>query len=187
MADGMNHHNGPGTTHTAARTRGRPRRRHLLLGLGRRRALRRRTAPCATSWRRSASPPRDPEEMQRSLAEARLAPWRRLLPPVVVAREGQELPRRRPRPARKRRQRLDRRRGRQQVRGSPAGELGRSRSTSTASSPAGRRSPSRTTVPLGWHTLLADNEGTVAAVPAGRYAAAAPDHRAARRNAATGD
>jgi 4-alpha-glucanotransferase len=32
-----------------------------------------------------------PDEMERSLAEARLAPWRRMLPPVVVAREGQEL------------------------------------------------------------------------------------------------
>lgn len=32
-----------------------------------------------------------PDEMERSLAEATLAPWRRTLPPVVVAREGQEL------------------------------------------------------------------------------------------------
>ncbi|WP_427131683.1 4-alpha-glucanotransferase [Pseudarthrobacter sp. S9] len=32
-----------------------------------------------------------PEEMQRSLREARLAPWRRILPPVLVQREGQEV------------------------------------------------------------------------------------------------
>lgn len=31
------------------------------------------------------------EEMQRSLHEARLAPWRRILPPVLVLREGQEI------------------------------------------------------------------------------------------------
>ncbi|MDQ0821069.1 4-alpha-glucanotransferase [Arthrobacter sp. V1I7] len=31
-----------------------------------------------------------PDEMQRSLHETRLGPWRRLLPPVVVGRQGQE-------------------------------------------------------------------------------------------------
>src|SRR3954453_10318855 len=31
-----------------------------------------------------------PEEQQRGLAEARLAPWRRILPPVLVLREGQD-------------------------------------------------------------------------------------------------
>lgn len=31
-----------------------------------------------------------PEDVQRSLAEAQLAPWRRTLPPVVVGRAGQE-------------------------------------------------------------------------------------------------
>jgi 4-alpha-glucanotransferase len=35
-------------------------------------------------------PVNGPEEQQRSLAETRLAPWRRLLPPVLVLREGQE-------------------------------------------------------------------------------------------------
>src|SRR6478609_7375287 len=33
-----------------------------------------------------------PEEQQRSLAETRLAPWRRILPPVLVVREGRETP-----------------------------------------------------------------------------------------------
>lgn len=31
-----------------------------------------------------------PEEQRRSLAETRLAPWRRILPPVLVVREGRE-------------------------------------------------------------------------------------------------
>ena len=31
-----------------------------------------------------------PQEQQRSLAESRLAPWRRILPPVLVLREGRE-------------------------------------------------------------------------------------------------
>ena len=31
-----------------------------------------------------------PDQMQRSLREVRLAPWRRLLPPVVVVRQGRE-------------------------------------------------------------------------------------------------
>lgn len=36
-------------------------------------------------------PANGPEELQRSLGETRLAPWRRILPPVVVGREGQEV------------------------------------------------------------------------------------------------
>ena len=32
------------------------------------------------------------QEQQRSLAESRLAPWRRILPPVLVVREGRETP-----------------------------------------------------------------------------------------------
>ncbi|MFF2031529.1 4-alpha-glucanotransferase [Arthrobacter sp. NPDC058192] len=35
-------------------------------------------------------PANGPAEQQRSLAETRLAPWRRLLPPVLVIREGEE-------------------------------------------------------------------------------------------------
>ena len=35
-------------------------------------------------------PANGPQEQQRSLAESRLAPWRRILPPVLVVREGQE-------------------------------------------------------------------------------------------------
>ncbi|MCU1548873.1 MAG: malQ [Arthrobacter sp.] len=36
-------------------------------------------------------PANGPEEIRNSLREARLAPWRRVLPPVVVLREGQEI------------------------------------------------------------------------------------------------
>jgi 4-alpha-glucanotransferase len=36
-------------------------------------------------------PANGPAELQRSLGETRLAPWRRILPPVVVGREGQEV------------------------------------------------------------------------------------------------
>ncbi|SDK85265.1 4-alpha-glucanotransferase [Arthrobacter sp. ov407] len=35
-------------------------------------------------------PANGPQEQQRSLAESRLAPWRRILPPVLVVREGRE-------------------------------------------------------------------------------------------------
>ena len=35
-------------------------------------------------------PANGPEEQQRSLAESRLAPWRRILPPVLVLREGRD-------------------------------------------------------------------------------------------------
>jgi 4-alpha-glucanotransferase len=34
-------------------------------------------------------PAAEPDELQRSLRETKLAPWRRLLPPAVVARQGQ--------------------------------------------------------------------------------------------------
>ncbi|RKR30310.1 4-alpha-glucanotransferase [Arthrobacter oryzae] len=36
-------------------------------------------------------PASGPQEQQRSLAESRLAPWRRILPPVLVLREGQDI------------------------------------------------------------------------------------------------
>ncbi|WP_427007614.1 4-alpha-glucanotransferase [Pseudarthrobacter sp. H2] len=36
-------------------------------------------------------PANGPDELQRSLGETRIAPWRRILPPVVVGREGQEV------------------------------------------------------------------------------------------------
>ena len=36
-------------------------------------------------------PANGPEEQRRSLAESRLAPWRRILPPVLVLREGREI------------------------------------------------------------------------------------------------
>ncbi len=35
-------------------------------------------------------PASGPEEQQRSLAESRLAPWRRILPPILVLREGRD-------------------------------------------------------------------------------------------------
>ena len=77
-------------TRPIARTRRSPRRRHQLLGLGRSRSAPWPQTPSGTCWRPWGSRPTGPEEQQRSLAETRLAPWRRLLPPVLVVREGQE-------------------------------------------------------------------------------------------------
>ncbi|WP_024366706.1 4-alpha-glucanotransferase [Arthrobacter sp. TB 26] len=109
-------------------------------------------------------PAGEPDEMERSLAEAELAPWRRLLPPVAVAREGQELPVNVHVPH-----------------GSPvkvwiAAEDGTRYEVAQRDNwdapvdldgvLTGRATfvvPGR--VPLGWHTLLADNDGTLAQCP----------------------
>ncbi|AOT04563.1 4-alpha-glucanotransferase [Arthrobacter sp. U41] len=104
------------------------------------------------------------DEMERSLAEARLAPWRRLLPPVAVAREGQELlvnvhvPH-----------------GSAVSVWIAAEDGGRYEATQRENWDApvdvdgvltGRATfavPDH--VPLGWHTLLAEHEGTVSQCP----------------------
>ena len=106
----------------------------------------------------------EPDEMERSLAEAGRAPWRRLLPPVAVAREGQELPVNVHVPH-----------------GSAVsvwiitedGDRYEATQRDNWDAPVdvdgvltGRAVfvvPDR--LPLGWHTLLADNEGTVAQCP----------------------
>ncbi|HSN35018.1 MAG TPA: 4-alpha-glucanotransferase [Arthrobacter sp.] len=103
----------------------------------------------------------DTDGMQQSLGEARVAPWRRLLPPVAVARAGQELSVNVHVPH-----------------GSAvsvwiiAEDGSRYEATQRESWDApvdvdgvltGRATFAvPDTVPLGWHTLLADNEGTVA-------------------------
>ncbi|XAS62563.1 4-alpha-glucanotransferase [Micrococcaceae bacterium Sec5.8] len=109
-------------------------------------------------------PAGDADEMERSLAEARLAPWRRLLPPVAVAREGQELlvnvhvPH-----------------GsavRVWITAEDGGsyELSQRENWEAPVDLDGVLTGRATfavpdVVPLGWHTLLADNEGTVAQCP----------------------
>ena len=130
-------------------------------------------------------PAGDPDEMDRSLAEARLAPWRRLLPPVVVAREGQELPVNVHVPH-----------------GSAVsvwivtedGHRYEATQRDNWDAPVdvdgvltGRATfavPDR--VPLGWHTLLADNDGTVAQCPLIVTPREAPHDRGARRAAELG-
>ena len=67
----------------AAGARGGPRRGDNLLGLGRRRTFRLGRAPCAACSPRWGFRPGTADAMERSLHEARLAPWRRLLPPVA--------------------------------------------------------------------------------------------------------
>lgn len=109
-------------------------------------------------------PAGDTEAMERSLDEAKLAPWRRLLPPVAVAREGQEL--------------LinvhvphgsavsvwiaaedgsTHRAAQRENWDAPVDVDGVLTGRATFALPG--------TVPLGWHTLLADNAGTVAQCP----------------------
>jgi len=109
-------------------------------------------------------PAGDKDAMERSLDEARLAPWRRLLPPVAVAREGQEL--------------LinvhvphgsavsvwiaaedgsTHRAAQRENWDAPVDVDGVLTGRATFALPG--------TVPLGWHTLLADNAGTVARCP----------------------
>ena len=102
--------------------------------------------------------------MERSLDEARLAPWRRLLPPVAVAREGQEL-----------HVNVHVPHGSAVSVWIVAEDGSRHEATQRDNWDApvdvdgvltGRATfavPDR--VPLGWHTLLADNEGTVARCP----------------------
>ncbi|MEC5181021.1 4-alpha-glucanotransferase [Arthrobacter sp. CG_A4] len=101
---------------------------------------------------------------ERSLNDARLAPWRRLLPPVVVAREGQEL-----------RLNVHLPHG-SAVRVWIDAEDGGSYEVAQRDNwdapvdvdgvLTGRATfavPDR--VPLGWHTLLAEHDGTVARCP----------------------
>lgn len=109
-------------------------------------------------------PAADTDTIERSLGEARLAPWRRLLPPVAVAREGQEL--------------LinvhvphgsdvsvwiaaedgsTHRAAQRENWDAPVDVDGVLTGRATFALPG--------TVPLGWHTLLADNAGTVARCP----------------------
>ena len=109
-------------------------------------------------------PAGDTDETERSLAEARLAPWRRLLPPVAVAREGQEL-----------HVNVHVPHGSAVSVWIVAEDGTRFEATQRDNWDApvdvdgvltGRATfavPDR--VPLGWHTLLADNEGTVAQCP----------------------
>ncbi|MET4094387.1 4-alpha-glucanotransferase [Arthrobacter sp. UYCu712] len=103
-------------------------------------------------------------EMQQALLESRLAPWRRVLPPVVVAREGQEthvnvhVPHGSDvsvwieaedgsRHAAAQRENWD----------EPADVDGVLTGRAVFAVPAG--------LPLGWHTLLADAAGTVTDCP----------------------
>ncbi|MCB5293802.1 4-alpha-glucanotransferase [Arthrobacter sp. SO3] len=109
-------------------------------------------------------PAGEADEMQQSLAEARLAPWRRLLPPVAVAREGQEL-----------RVHVHVPHGSAVSVWIAAEDGSRYEVTQQENWDApvvvdgvltGRAAftvPDQ--VPLGWHTLLADNEGTAAQCP----------------------
>ncbi|HEX9228006.1 MAG TPA: 4-alpha-glucanotransferase, partial [Arthrobacter sp.] len=109
-------------------------------------------------------PAADAAAIERSLDEARLAPWRRPLPPVAVAREGQELL-------------IDvhvphgsavsvwiaaedgstHRAAQRENWDAPVNVDGVLTGRATFALPG--------TVPLGWHTLLADNDGTVARCP----------------------
>ena len=90
MADGMHHHSSPGTAALL---------RELAAAHGVGTSYWgwdgvERSVPESTLRGVLAAlgvPAADTDAMERSLDEARLAPWRRLLPPVAVAREGQEL------------------------------------------------------------------------------------------------
>ncbi len=109
-------------------------------------------------------PAGDPAELERSLAEAQLAPWRRLLPAIAVAREGQPLAINVHVPhgtavrvwivgedgSRYKTTQQDNGDGPVEVDGVLTGRA-------TFVIPDG--------VPLGWHTLQADNEGTAAHCP----------------------
>ena len=106
-------------------------------------------------------PAGDANAMERSLADARLAPWRRLLPPVAVAREGQSL-------------NIDvhvphgsavqvwiiaedgerYEAVQRENREAPVDVDGVLTGRATFAVPD--------TLPLGWHTLMADNDGTAA-------------------------
>ncbi|MHA7223057.1 4-alpha-glucanotransferase [Arthrobacter sp. RHLT1-20] len=104
------------------------------------------------------------EELERSLAEAGLAPWRRLLPPVVVAREGQEfnVNVHLPHGSAVRVWILAEDGGRYEV----AQRDNWDEPVDVDGVLTGRATfavPDR--VPLGWHTLLAENNGTVARCP----------------------
>ena len=106
-------------------------------------------------------PAAGPDDLQRSLLETKLAPWRRLLPPAVVARQGRETPVFVHLPHGK------------QVRVWIEAEDGSRRGTSRLDS---RDEPVDVDgvltaraifaipedLPLGWHTLLADAGGDVA-------------------------
>ncbi|HET9348712.1 MAG TPA: 4-alpha-glucanotransferase, partial [Arthrobacter sp.] len=163
MADGMNHNNGPGAATLL---------RELASAHG--------VGTSYWGWdgvERSVAdgtlrgvlaalgvPAGEPDEMERSLAEARLAPWRRLLPPVAVAREGQELPVNVHVP---------------QGSGVSVWIVAEDGQRYEATQRENWDAPADVDgvltgravfavpdhLPLGWHTLLADNEGTVAQCP----------------------
>ncbi len=169
---------------TAAGTRGRPRRGDLLLGLGRRRTLRRGQHPArrpGRAGRPGRGPGRDGTVPGRGPPGAVAAPAA-----AGRRRPGRAgTPRQRPCAARKRRQRLDRHRRRPPVRGNAAGQLGRAgRRRRRPHRPGDLRGPGPGAPGVAHPAGGQRRHG--GPMPAHRHTAEAPHHRGARRAAELG-